>query len=255
MTENKNRAGAQLHAYVDGELDAAARAEVASWLAESPDDAARVGAYRSQIAALHREFDGVLLEPMPAHLSEILSVPSPSYRLTDRSWFRAAAAIALFAAGVGGGWLARDAVPSSGGSATALVTQAVGAHAVYVSEVRHPVEVGVDQEAHLVGWLSKRLGHKVRPPDMSAAGFKLIGGRLLPDAGQAAAQFMYEDDGGRRVTLYVRAAAGDNTAFKFATDNGISAFYWIDGPLAYAITGTTSREKLLRLARIAYEAL
>ncbi len=255
MTEQITIDDAQLHAHLDGELDAAARAEVDAWLANHPDESARLGAYRSQIAAMHRDFDGVLDEPLPARFMEILSASPPARRLTDRRWFRAAAAVVLFAAGLGGGWLARDAVPTGDGPAATLAEQAVGAHAVYVSEVRHPVEVGVDQEAHLVGWLSKRLGHKVRPPDMSSAGFKLIGGRLLPDAGRPAAQFMYEDGGGGRVTLYVRAADGGNTAFKFATDNGFSAFYWIDGPLAYAITGAASRESLLRLARLAYEAL
>ena len=42
--------------------------------------------------------------------------------------------------------------------------RAANAHAVYVPEVRHPVEVGADQEAHLVQWLSKRLAVPVRAP-------------------------------------------------------------------------------------------
>ena len=69
-------------------------------------------------------------------------------------------------------------------------------------------------------------------PDMARAGFALVGGRLLPDAGKPAAQFMYKDQKGRRVTLYVRSDDGADTAFKFAAEDGISAFYWIDGALA-----------------------
>ena len=168
---------------------------------------------------------------------------------------RIAAAIMLLATGGAGGWLARDAVDPGAANAVTLIDQAVGAHAVYVTEVLHPVEVKADQEAHLVAWLSKRLGKAMKAPDMARAGFALVGGRLLPDEGRPAAQFMYENREGRRVTLYVRSDDGSDTAFKFAAEDGISAFYWIDGSLAYALIGNTSRESLLELARIAYEAL
>ena len=63
------------------------------------------------------------------------------------------------------------------------------------------VEVGADQKDHLVGWLSKRVGVTLTAPDLESQGFRLIGGRLLP-AGTTgmAAQFMYEDATGRRVS-------------------------------------------------------
>ena len=46
-----------LHAFIDGELDAAGRAEVEQWLARHPEDAARLAAYSRQKAALHAAFD------------------------------------------------------------------------------------------------------------------------------------------------------------------------------------------------------
>jgi hypothetical protein len=62
-----------------------------------------------------------------------------------------------------------------------LADQAIDAHQVYVTEVRHPVDVGSDQEAHLVAWLSKRLGQKLVATDLAKQGFELVGSRLLPD--------------------------------------------------------------------------
>jgi len=53
----------------------------------------------------------------------------------------------------------------------------------------------------------------------------------------------------------VRPQGGGDTAFRFVSDRGVSAFYWIDGPLAYALIGNVPREALLELSRIAYEAL
>ena len=61
-----------------------------------------------------------------------------------------------------------------------------------------------DQEAHLVAWLSKRLGTQLKIPQLSGLGFNLVGGRLLPGDQGPVAQFMYQDAQGQRLTLYVR---------------------------------------------------
>ena len=142
------------------------------------------------------------------------------------------------------------------GQEGAFVATAMGAHTVYVPEVRHPVEVKAD-EAHLVRWLTKRVGADVRAPVLSGTGWKLMGGRLLPDQeGHPAAQFMYEDATGRRLTLYIRKETGlDNTSFRFAERDGFGAFYWIDRPLAYALTGRLSRDELETLAILIYGQL
>ena len=81
-----------------------------------------------------------------------------------------------------------------------------------------------------------------------------MGGRLLPaDSGQAAL-FMYEDGKGTRLSCYYLATDVDGeTAFKFREQNGISAFYWMENGLAYAIVANAPRELLLRVAEIVYE--
>ncbi len=135
------------------------------------------------------------------------------------------------------------------------MTTALGAHTVYVPEVRHPVEVKAD-EAHLVRWLAKRVGADVRAPALGTLGWRLMGGRLLPDQGLPAAQFMYEDASGRRLTLYVRKETGlNNTSFRFYEQDGFGSFYWIDRPLAYALSGRLSRDELMNLANIVYAQL
>ena len=121
--------------------------------------------------------------------------------------------------------------------------------------MRHPVEVKAD-EAHLVRWLAKRVGADVRAPALGALGWRLMGGRLLPDHGLPAAQFMYEDASGRRLTLYVRKETGlNNTSFRFHEQDGFGSFYWIDRPLAYALSGRLSRDELMNLANTVYAQL
>ena len=62
----------------------------------------------------------------------------------------------------------------------AWARRAAIAHVVYSPEVRHPVEVAANEEAHLVRWLSKRLGIQLKVPHLGALGYSLVGGRLLP---------------------------------------------------------------------------
>ncbi len=137
----------------------------------------------------------------------------------------------------------------------AFVINAIGAHSVYVPEVRHPVEVKAAEE-HLVRWLDRRVGAPFVAPSLVEHGWKLMGGRLVPDSGLPAAQFMYEDAGGRRLTLYIRKETGlNNTSFRFAEREGFGAFYWIDRPLAYALAGRLQREELMGLANVVYAQL
>ncbi len=238
-----------LHAWVDGRLPPQRRAEVETWLAAHPEARARLEAWRAQDAALHRAFDGVLDEPVPTRLVRAAAAPHLLVR-------RAAAAFGWLALGsVLGFTLGRDGAPLSGDElATSLPRYAAIAHAVYAPEQRHPVEVGAEQEAHLVAWLSKRLGAELRAPRLDAAGYRLVGGRLLPGEAGAVAQLMYEDATGRRLTLYVRRDGAEraDTAFRVAQEGALGVFYWIDGRFGYALSGELPRDELLRVGTLVY---
>ena len=69
-----------------------------------------------------------------------------------------------------------------------------------------------------------------------------------------AAQFMYQDGKGDRVTLYVRKGDWESgeTAFRYAHEHGVGVFFWVDGPLGYALTGELRRDQLLKLANAVY---
>ena len=139
-----------------------------------------------------------------------------------------------------------------------IARRAALAHATYSPEVRHPVEVGADQEQHLVAWLSKRLGGEVRAPKLDGEGMALVGGRLLPRDPGPVAQFMYQNAQGRRVTLYVRTEGLDQreTAFRFAREGRVRVFYWIDRKFGYALSSADmDREELLKLANVVYRQL
>lgn len=245
----------ELHAWVDGRLDAARRAEIDAWLAERPIEAQKLNGWRRQNQWLHAAFDPVLEEPIPARLTE---------RVRHRPrlpWLAMAASAAWLALGVLIGYGLRpeavEPVAELEVPAHAWVQRAVMAYRVYSPEVRHPVEVAADQEAHLVAWLSKRLGTPLRAPALGERGWDLVGGRLLPGESGPAAQFMYQDAAGRRLTLYLRARGDEpaDTAFRYAEADAVASFFWIDGPLGYAVSAQMPKAELLALAEGIYQQL
>ncbi len=247
----------ELQAWVDERVDPARRATVEAWLTAHPVERERLLAERRQRAALRAQLQAKADEPIPTRL-RIAALQANARARRLRRLATVAAAVALFTLGAGAGWLANDRrAPGIASAPTAGIAQgATAAWRTFVVEVAHPVEVGVAQEAHLLQWLSKRLGRPLRAPDLQPFGYRLIGGRLLPgSADGAAAQLMYEDEAGRRLTLYVQAARGTETAFRFQKDGDAATFAWIDQGFGFAVTASASREELLPIAEAVYRGL
>jgi anti-sigma factor RsiW len=254
MTDDPIITEQDLHAYVDGELDVATLAEVEAWLVGHPDDAVKVHGYRLQKIRLHEIYDDALEAPVPAEVHAALS--SSRVGRWVPTWQKMAAGLVLLAVGGMAGWGVGGLPISSQAVETTFVRSALNAHVVYAHDTARPVEVSANQPTQLMSWLSGRVGHPLRTPDIQGAGFKLIGGRLVADQDLPAALFMYEDIRDRRVTLYVRTAQpGAKTAFRFIAEHGMVAFYWTDGPLAYVLTGEMPRGDLLDLARMVQKDL
>ncbi|WP_059416008.1 anti-sigma factor family protein [Cupriavidus basilensis] len=255
-----------LHAYADGRLDPSRRAEVEAFLAAHPEAAGRVGAWRRQAQELHAALDGVLNEAVPLRaLPPRLQGRAAGPAARAAGWRMAlAASMASLVAGGAAGWLAHghaDDLAARAPSAERFAREALASHVVYAPEVRHPVEVAASDEAHLVAWLSKRLGAPLRVPDLRAEGYRLIGGRLGVAEGGPSAMLMYEADNGSRVSLQLRhmAPGTADAAFRLERLPGnaggagaAAAFYWVDRDLGFALAGPLERAALLALAQAVY---
>jgi len=257
-----------LHAYVDGCLDSQRRIEVEAWLAEDPASAERVNAYRSQIDQLHDLFDGVLREPATPAMDEMHDRLSGQMAGNDnrrRGWLhspfaRMAAAVVLLLAGGTGGWVLREQEPATveqeQPTLQNFAQEAVQAHTFYASDNRFAVEMGGEDRGALDSWLSERLGRRIFGPDLSASGFRLIGGRSLPTTTGAGAQYMYENEGKRRLTLFVGTPkAGQEAAFSYVQKGDVSMFYWVEGSIAYALIGRLERDQLMNITQTVYREL
>lgn len=237
-----------IHRYLDGEMT---RDESLAFERRMEHDEALA----TEVAEMMQDMDrlrAAIPAPSEAHLDNLLS---RAERVARPIWGQLAAAVVLLAVGFGGGVMMRGpgAAPDMAGD---VLAQASAAHALYSVEVVHPVEVPASERDHLKGWLSNRLGAEVRIPDLSGAGLSLVGGRLLPFEQGAAAQFMYEDAEGARVTLYLTPAQTRGTsALRYGQKDTLSAAYWQDGLWHYALVGPMGRDGLARIAQSVQGAL
>lgn len=263
----------RLNAWLDDELPPEERAEVEAWLRDHPEDAARVRLWAADAQALRARLEPVLAEPVPQRLAQIVWSRAPA--TLNLRWQRWAVAASIFVLGGAAGALLSWRLQSAErASRIAAATQqgwtqrAAVAHAVYVPEVRHAVEVKA-QEEHLARWLTRRLNVPVKLFDLRAQGFELVGGRLLPDASGPSAQLMYQeivppgsasagsgDVKPQRVTVYLRKPDDDTpAAFRYEQKGTLGMFYWVEGrsehggPCGYALVGELPRERLLALAQ------
>jgi anti-sigma factor RsiW len=232
-----------LSAFVDNELPDGAREAVLEHLAQDPQAAAQVAAWRSQKAAL-QALCGAPQHNEPSFI--VLRPPVP--------WWRRAGLAACWLAVGAGLALALGPVASrlpgglSGNDPMNFAKSADIAYAVYTPEQRHPVEVAATQEEHLINWLSKRLNRPLSVPSLQEYGYSLVGGRLLPGEAGPAAQFMYENTAGARLTLYVTGIPRDETAFRLFRDGNRRTFYWVSDRMGYALSGPISEGKLRSIA-------
>jgi anti-sigma factor RsiW len=258
MTGDKSIDESALQAYLDGEVTQEEMAELERLLAEDPQAARDLAAYRLQLASLHRAYDPVLGAALPTawheHLDDRLNDPRDGHQSRhrliqpkNRRWLAVAALILAFLLGSLAGWQGQSQFAERPGAEN-FARRALGAHSVYVVEKRHPVEVHAEEQAHLVAWLSKRIGQ-----DLKAT---LMGGRLLADGNLPIAQFMYQNPMGQRVTLYLRRESdGGESAFRVIEEAGLTGFYWVDPPFAFAMIGDLPRADLLELCRLVYQQL
>lgn len=246
-----------LMAYCDTQLDAATRSAVETHIAAHPEAAAELAQMQRQSDAIRTLYGPTVSEPIPSRLDPHRLVLVANRRRAA-GLARAAMIVALIGIGMATGWFLR---PTADAPAIYdhLIADAVSAHTVYVAENRHAVEVAGTDSDHLSTWLSNRLSTHLAMPDLAAEGFSFLGGRLLPApeiAGGRAAQLMYQDNAGKRLTLYVTPATGvSGPAYETVQFGVDTALYWANEVFTCTIVGDQPVGTLKSVAQAAIAQL
>jgi len=237
----------EVHAYVDGRLDEDRGMGVSRYLQAHPEAAARVAAYGEQRQALRAAFEFLAAEPVPPSLDLSRLLEERLMRRPSSRWQLVAAVVAALWLGGIGGWLVGRRPPSG---LDALAQEAAASYAVYVADKGRPVELAAEQRGDLVRWLTLRLNRPVVPPDLSAAGYRFLGGRLVATGRGAAALFVYESGAGSRLAVFLRPMGSEQSIPIEAADIGDSdGCIWIDNGVGYIVTGAEPYGRLLELSR------
>lgn len=224
-----------LQAYVDGQLDDEARAAVERHLALHPAQAERVRQWRQDAQRLRAALESVR---MPGD-NPTLDPRAIRARRAARSRMRfAMAASFVFCIGLGtfGGWQARGWNASPG---VPPMSDAVEAYRMVVVDGTAKVDFRPSSAGELQTWLTTRVGKSAVLPDLSAAGFRPVGGRLFATGHGAAAMVLYQDDAGRTLSFYLRPpeSAQHLMAAGERMDGQLLARYGSVNGMNYAVVG------------------
>ena len=236
-----------LHGYVDQLLEPERRTEVAAYLDAHPDVARRVATFSGQRDLLRSALAPIADEPLPPELNLSRIIEARKQRPTRLRW--AVAAMLLLSVGSLGGWIARGSMLASSSGLAALAQEAADSFNVYAPDRVRPVEVRASDGAQLVQWLSDRMHQAIKVPDLTTAGYRLMGGRLIATSHGPAAMFMYDDDRGDRLVVLTRPMTADQNAPMTPQSNGeVAGFAWADGGMGYSLVGRSAAESLRPIA-------
>jgi anti-sigma factor RsiW len=238
-----------LHAYVDDALDAARRSEVAAYLESHADVAARVESYHLQRLKLRDAFDPIAEEPVAIGLNLAHMIEARRSRTPIAPWWMVAAAAALFVLGSGSGWWLHGLSLPANEGVLALAREAVNNYGAYASDRVRPVELRADDSAKLVAWASERLQRPVTLPDLSASGYRLMGGRVTATAHGPGLMLMYDNDHGTRLVLLTRPMLVDqNKPMAEHSEGTTTGVTWASDGMGYSLVGPSTSEDLHPLA-------
>jgi anti-sigma factor RsiW len=238
----------ELQAFVDGKLAEGRCTAVLAHLGRHPEEVQRLTRYALHKDQLRRGLQALeqpAADPATAQLLRMLAerLTRPDYG----RWLRQAAGVALLLAV---GWSSHvlyqthlePHLPS-------VVIEAAQAHEVFGDDSQRPVELTAASGTEMAAWFSRHLGEPVEIPSLRALGLRLIGGRLLTGDEGPVAQLIYEDNAGRRLTLCLSSEpAVGGLEIELVEVDGLTAGYWQDGELSYALVAQTPDLQLLAIA-------
>ena len=236
-----------LHAFIDGELDATRRQAVEAIIRADPTLAERARAYSADKDSLKRAYANANGRPLP---SQWLAMAEAAKKTRPVSWRLVGTIAAAVVAGVIGTLTFQQLQPRG---TSEIVQAALEARATNAGE---NIAIGDAAQAHeFDDHLSATLAMPVKVPDMRRLGYHLVGMRLFPRAGSSgSAELLYRGNENQLFTLYLRRSDGKTRFDQFAR-NGLRVCVWQDDVLGMVMAGDVSTAAMQRLASLAYSGL
>lgn len=245
-----------LLAYADGQLevDLPRKEEVERYLAANPEAAALVAEIRAQNKEIQAHHAAALREPVPVRLSAVLhGVPAPR---AGRRLAQIAAAVTLLLASSLTGWFVGQRDQDGQWALSGFVERAA---AIHNSAAADPsaTPAGAEVAVQPLGWLNQRIALELIAPDLTAQGFDLTAKEMLGPDSDPMVRLLYQRVDGTAINLFLRPRWDEaSSGLGRAAAGDVDVLYWLDGPLAFAMTtnkGGVESDKLASAIRAAVE--
>jgi anti-sigma factor RsiW len=237
-----------LHALIDGELDAGHAHDVEAHVGTCPDCAKKLTAFREVHDAVRA---AGLRETAPAHLRSRIeaALPLPSERLIAPTKFLRPSHRTFF-----GGFAVGTALSAALAASIVLTVvrtdqeqtvanEVVSAH-IRSLQAGHLMDVETSDQHTVKPWFNGKLD--VAPPviDLTAQGFKLLGGRLDYIDGEPVASVVYQ----RRkhiINLFVAQRLGaSHASVRIETIQGFNVQHWSEAGLDFWAVSDIAQDEL-----------
>lgn len=238
-----------LHAYVDGELDAANARAVARKIAADPALARELAATEALRQALREQLPP---EPLPPGLqSRIERVVGARPAASMPGWTKLAASLLLGIAIGGGSTLlaTRHSAWEVQDEGVAPTVSVVDNHMRALMS-GHMADVASSERHTVKPWFNGRIAQSPRVPDLGAQGFPLIGGRIDVIDATPVPTIVY----GRRLHVISVSALRDGAPAKgiqaLSPINGYNLVSWSDGDVSYLAASDLNAAELRQFAEL-----
>jgi len=236
-----------LHAYVDDQLDQAARSNMELYLASHPEAAQEVEQLRQQAQQLRTALEALVAAPLPPRLDPF-RIRRSLRAHTQRHLAMAASLLLTLSLGTLGGWQLRDMSMRKTYLPMADATQA---YRLFASgDMAQKVDMKTSAPNELQNWLNQHFIQTAPLPDFSVYGFKPVGGRLMASDKGAAAMVLYQNEQGQAIVYYIRPPG---ELFNFGTgnrqDGDLLTQYWRQGRYFYAVVSRADTAAALPVQR------
>jgi anti-sigma factor RsiW len=232
-----------VHAYFDGELDAASALSVKQKIDADPRLAAELASISELQKVLRAKFPR---EPISANLrARIIAAVGRGRRYERPTWAAMAASILLAVAlSSGSTWMVLRAP-----QADQTVTEIVDGHLRSLMSQR-PTDVTSSERHTVKPWFNGRIPQAPRVIDLSSAGFSLMGARIDVIGSVPVPTLVY----GRRLHIISVTAVPTSSSLASAMTvrpvNGYNVVSWSSGEITYWAASDLNAQELQEFARL-----
>jgi len=223
MSRIGNTIDERIQDLIDGRMTADERSQL---LGEVAGDTAKLHELIEMVdddTRLRGMMNGALDEPVPDRLLAVIDeardddelqpvMPSGPVDSGRRPAALGLSAVLGMALGAALGWLVGVSDTPIDDPFELALGEAVSAFSFYLEDPDYPVDFNSERIADFLPRTEVALGRQVEPPDLSASGFTLVGGRIIPAPSGRAIMYLYErtvESGRERIAVYCwRASEG-----------------------------------------------